>query len=301
MPDDVNDITSSSFNVTDIKIHKNEILCAVYTSGSEEPRSKSGLWIYSLSNRDWLFSFPYHREGDITTGAIFVSSEWKILLSTSYKSGSVDRLNSTQNTSPSYCQIIYDPDNGRTLKLQEIKLNLHPLASRYWLETSASSNLDVDIIVRAYDYQRPFYQYAQTTGAGADATHLPITKTIGLPHAGDRIELTENGGNTAIAGFPRNITAVETNAADYTLTLDTALPETPTDYTKDVILNPLKKLKTITLNSYKINPDDLRIIPNGQPKFKKLMIEIEIRDKGVVGTSSPPIQINSIELKMEVL
>ena len=301
LPDDKNDITSANFNITDIKVYKNEVICAIKSTGANRPRIRGGLWIYGLATRDWLYCAPPSRDEKLSTGAIFVSSEWKILYSTNYKLGSIERLNSSQDTGPSFAQTIYDPNNGKTLKLQEVKLNLHPISSKYWLETSSSSDLDVDIIVRVYDYQRPFFQYVQTSGAGTDTTHFAISKTLGMPHVGDRMEITDNGGNAAIAGLPRNITAITTGASTYTLTLDTALPETLTDYAKTIFMNPLKKLKTITLNSYKINPDDLRIVPVGQPKFKKLMIEVEIRDRGNESTTSPAIQLNSIELKMEVL
>ena len=296
LPDNKGDITNAGFSVSNIKVHKNEVLCLL-SSSEERPRHKSGLWIYSLTDRDWLFVPPYNRESSVTMGAISISSEWKILCS---GSGFIDRLGTPFSPAVSYYQIEYNPNNGKTFKLQEVKLNLHPTADEYWLETTDSSNLDIDIIVRAYDYQRPFYQYVQASGAGTDASTFAITKTLGMPYVGDRVEVQENGGNTAIAGLPRNITAITTEASTYTLTLDSALPETLAATSQTIILNPLKKLKTITLDSYKINPDDLRIIPIGQPKFKKLMIEVEIRDKGAK-TYSPEIQLNSIELKMEVL
>ena len=296
LPDNKNDITLSEFKVSDIKIHKNEVLCLL-SAGDKRPRYKSGLWIYNLADRDWLFVPPYERETVITMGTIFVSSEWKILVS---KYNSIDRLNSGYSSKESYYQILYNPNNGNIFKLQELKLNLHPVSDKYWLEAADSSDMDIDVIVRVFDFQRPFYEYLQTSGAGTDASHFAVTKTQGMPRVGDRIEIQDNGGNDAIAGLPRNITAITTGASTYTLTLDEALPETLTDYAKNIILNPLKKLKTITLDSYKIDPDKLRIIPNGQPKFKKLMIEVEIRDKGDK-TYSPQIQLNSIELKMEVL
>ena len=300
MPDDKNDITYSNFNVSDILVHKNDIMCLVSTRRAIQPRLRTGLWVYNTVRKDWLFLFPYRRD-DITMGSIFSSSDQKIIYSNSYSLGAVGRLNSGQSTSPSFCQIIYEPPNGRVIKLEEIKLNLHPTQHKYWQETIASNDLDVDIIVRAYDYQRPFFQYTQTSGAGTDSTHFSISKTLGMPYVGDRIELTENGGNIAVAGMPKNITAVSVGASTYDLTIDSALPETLTDYAKDTMLSPLKKLKTITLDSYKIDPDKLRIVPNGQPKFKKLMLEIEIRDRGNESTTSPAIQLNSIELKMEVL
>jgi len=295
LPDNKNDITNAGFSVSDILLHKKEVLCLLSSSGTR-PRYKSGLWIYSLRDSDWLFIPPYDREAIATMGSILISSAKKIICS-GYQF--VDRL-FTSYSSSAYYQIMYNPNNSKTLKLQEIKLNLQVIADDYWEEAADASNLDVDIIVRAYDYQRPFYQYAQTSGAGTDASNFAISKTIGIPYVGDRMEIQDNIGNTAVAGLPRNITAVTTGASTYTLTLDSALPETLSNNTKNIILNPLKKIKTITLDSYKIDPDKLRIIPIGQPKFKKLMLEIEIRDKGVK-TYTPDIQLNSIELKMETL
>ena len=303
LPDDKNDITEANFSVYDIKVYKDEILCAVYSNGAK-PRRRSGLWIYNLKDRDWLFTFNHGRD-DASPMTIFIASGWNILLSTQYFGGSVDRLHGSQDGitgRTSYSQIVYAPNGGRIFKLQEILLNLHPIMSDYWREPSTSSDMDIDIIIRVYDYQSPFYQYTQTESASVDTSHLTLYKNTGLPRVGDRVEITnKNNASQDIAGYPRNITEIITNASDYEVTLDSALPEKPSASGINVMINPLKKLKTITLNSYKINPDDLRIVPVGQPKFKKLMIEIEIRDRGNESTASPAIQINSIELKMEVL
>ena len=298
LPDDKNNPTQANFDVTGMSAQKKEVFCLAKPSPATGQRNRVGLWIFSLQDRDWSFIPVYG--GDVynrTTGNVFISSEWKILISTNYKNASVNRFH--QGANWAYYQIVYNPNTAHTLKLQEIKLNLQTDIVNYWMETYDASNLDLDIIVRVYDFKRPFYQYTNLATASPDATHLVVDKTLGLPRVGDRVELLENGSNNNIASRPRNITAIAT-ATNYTLTLDSALSETPTDSSQLVLLNPLKKVKTISLTSYKIDPKQLKMLVSGQPEFQKLMVEVEFRDRGVKTYTIMP-QLNSIELRFSVL
>ena len=302
LPDDKNNPTYSNFNTTDIKVSKNNIFCLVEPSLTRGQRNRIGLWIYNIQDRDWVF-IPVYGGGfrDIETGALFISSEQKILLSTNYKYGSVNELRSNMTDKSSYYQILYTPSTAHTLKLQEIKLNIQLDVVDYWLELTDDSILDIDIIIRVYNFLRPFYEYSQIKSIAADASHINIYKDYyAMPRVGDRIEIAENSSNNDVASCPKNITAIETGADYYGLTLDSALPETVVSGIQRVILNPLKFVKKISLTDYKIDPKKLKVLVPGQPEFQKLMIEVEFRDKGVK-TKTPRPQMNSIELRSSLL
>ena len=301
LPDDKNNITSSNFDVSDMTISKNNILCLVNGEVYAGQRNRTGLWVYSTKDRDWLFVPIYGGDvEDDTVGALFISSESKILLSTDYKEGSVNELETEMGSKSSYYQIVYAPNNANRLKLQELKLNLQLDVANYWQEYDDDSNLDMDVIVRVYNFSRPFFQRTQIQSLAADASHINIYKIYGIPRVGDRVELASNIGNVDVASCPRSITAITTETDHYNLTLDAALPETVLSNAQDIILNPLTHIKKISLTDYKIDSKKLRIIPNGQPEFQKLMIEVEFRDKGIKSYTPYP-QLNNIELKVEVL
>ena len=301
LPDDKNNINNSNFDVTDMKIRKNDILCLSNGEISKGQRNRAGLWIYSLKDRDWTFAPVYGGNFyNVTLGALFISSEWKILLSTNYKEGSVNRLSSNIGSKSSYYQILYTPKTAHTLKLQELKLNLQMDVVDYWQEVDDASSLDIDVIVRVYNFSRPFYQFSEIKSQAADASHINIYKTYGMPRVGDRIEIASNIVNNDVASCPRSITAITIGDDYYGLTLDAALPETVLSNNQFVILNPLTFIKKISLTDYKIDPKTLKILVPGQPEFQKLIIEVEFRDRGNK-TYTPNPQLNNIELRASVL
>ena len=301
MPDDKKNPRQSNFNVKDITSKGEQVLClAEGDSINGGQRNRSGLWIFDTQDKDWMYVPAYGGNFyDITMGSIFVSSEWKIIFSTDYKTGSIDRLDTSLNSKSNFYQILYNPPNAQVLRLQEIKLNIEPSITDYWQEIYDSNNMDIDILVRYYDFSRPLYQYTQVNATCPDASTVLVSKSLGLPRVGDRLEFAQNGSNNNIAGCVRNITAVSEGASSYTLTLDSPLPETPLNNSQMIILNPLKKIKTISLTDYKIDEQALKFRVDGSPQFKKLLLEIEIRDRGNYSYTIP-FGLNAVELRFGV-
>ena len=154
-----------------------------------------------------------------------------------------------------------------------------------------------------YDFKRPFLQIAQTKEASSAKNIIIISSGAGVPEVGDRVEIIQNNSESYVdvAGAPRNITAVTAGTGKYTLTLDDDLPAqidaTTGAASLRVLFHPLKKIQKISIADSEINLKDLIITAEDQQDYKKLIIEVEIRNNDT-GIST---RLNSIEVVSEVL
>lgn len=231
-----------------------------------------------LEDKSWYYILPSnYGTYNQNFGAMFISSEWGILVSHDYNLGAIDKLRTQAAARGNYYQLVYTPPDAKTYKLQTITLNLYTKLKTYFNDT----DFNFDIIVRYYDFKRPFLQYSQIAAVSSTSQLIisELAGTYGKPVVGDRVEVIERSDATEadIAAAPRNVTAISTAASKHTLTLDEVLPDTPTADDQYVLINPLKKIKKITISGSEINPEDLRIPVPNMPEFKKLMIEVEIR------------------------
>ena len=276
LPDDYKEIRSADFDIYDIKSKENFLL--ITANCNQRDRNRTGLWILDLEDKSWYYVLPSnYGTYNQNFGAMFISSDWAILVSHDYNSGAVDKLRTQAAARGNYYQLIYQPPDSKTYKLQTVNLNLYTKLKTEFNDT----DYDFDIIVRYYDFKRPFLQRSKIA-AVSSTSQLIISETAGTygkPVVGDRVEVIErnNSAQADIAAAPRNVTAVSTAGGKHTLTLDDDLPDTPTADDQFVLINPLIKIKKISISGSEINPEDLRIPVPDMPEFKKLMIEVEIR------------------------
>ncbi len=279
LPDDYKEIRSADFDIYDIKSKENFLL--ITADCGQRDRNRTGLWILDLDDKSWYYILPSNYGAyDLNFGAMFISSTWGILVSHDYNSGAIDSLATSAAARGNYYQLVYTPPDAKTYKLQTINLNLYTKLKTVFNNT----DYDFDIIVRYYDFKRPFLQRNQIKEASSAANQLILYNTQGLPAVGDRIEVIERTKAiySDIAAAPRNVTAVSTAGSKYTLTLDDDLPDTPNAADESlgsrfVLINPLKKIEKISISGSEIDPEDLEIKVPDMPEFKKLMIEVEIR------------------------
>jgi len=98
-----------------------------------------------------------------------------------------------------------------------------------------------------------------------------------------------------VAGAIRNITAISTAGGVHTCTLDEDLPATidANSVNSFATLYPLIKTTKKSFSGRTINNKDLVFEATGSPEFKKLLIEVEIRNNSSTGIAPG---INYIEV-----
>ena len=287
LPDDEKEIRSADFNIQDIE-SKGDFLLITANCGQYD-RNRTGLWILDLEDRTWYYVLPSnYGVNNLSFGAIFISSVWRIFVSTNYKAGAIDLLASVAKARGNYYQMIYEPSESKIYKLQAVKLNLATKLKSYF----NNQDLGFDVIVRYYNFKRPFLQYAHITETSA-LNQLILDNGLGKPEVGDRIEIiTQLGGYPDIAAAPRNVTALDESGGKFTITLDDDLPDTPVTQSQAVLINPLKRIKKISVTDATIDLDDLEFPVEDMPEFKKIMIEVEIR----YSNTNASVILNTVEL-----
>lgn len=299
--DNIGRIGGDRFDIRDMKIIKNYLL---FTGGlGSINRNRKGLWYVDLQTRDTYYVLPSGYGTDINSYGIFPTASSLILVGTDYNEGSIDSISESPASRGSVYQFIYNPTNAKTLQLKGLKLNISVDPSQEYNKT----NLDFDVIVRGYDFSRPFIKRSQlkTGETPSGSSQLIITSSLGVPSVGDRIEIIDrssvNFSNNAYA--IRNITAVTAGTGKYIIDVDEAFPSAVStadqNYSLDVVFNPLKKLGVgkISVEDTKLNLDGYKIQLLDQPRFKKMMFEIEVR----CGDTSIAPELNSLEINYEIL
>jgi hypothetical protein len=296
LPDDEGEINSSDLRVSDMK-RKGDMLL-ITTNSAKLNRNRSGLWMLDLNDFDWSYIQPSNKGAyGIDFVSIFISSSWDIYVSTTYGSGAIDSLSSTPCSRGNYVQILYDPQATRVLRLKDFRLGLS-LKQKTYIN---NEDFNFDIIVRYYTFTKAFLQYSSISGASADAGEIKLTQTsFGLPVAGDRIEVIEKTtvAQPDIAGAIRNITSITTAAGVHTCELDENLPATPSaaSASSTVLINPLIKTEKKSFTGRTLDPKDLVFAAKGYPDFKKMIVEVEIRNNG--STTIAP-QLDYLEVNSE--
>ncbi len=302
LPDDDGDLRSADFKIYDMKIKEN--LLIVTADCNQYNRNRSGIWVLDVNTKDWFYLLPsnYGTKG-MKFGAIFISSTWRILVSHDYNNGAIDLIGTSVNPRGNYYQFIYSPSNhgiGKKLIGKELKLGISFKNKDYYLK----STMILDIIVRYYDFTRPFLQYGQLAAAST-IDKITISDSLGIPQVGDRIEIIKkNAANQKdVAGAPRDITAVALAASKYTCTLADDLPiaidATTASAALDVVINPLKKIKKISITTLAVDLKDLVISLKDLPEFRKMMFEIEFRVTAVSDATISP-RLDYVEISTDI-
>lgn len=282
--------------VNDIKIIKNYLL---FTGGVDDwNRNRNGLWVVDLETKDMFFILPsnYGWYGILYYGIFSVDKF--ILVGTSYSEGAIDRIEEQPAPRGSLYQFIYKPTNSKTLQLKNIKLNIATDIKTYY----NNSNFNFDVIIRGYDFTRPFIQRSQLKSGETPigSSQLIIRDDIGVPEIGDRVEIIQRDSSnfSNVAEAFRNITAITPGTGKYIIDVDEPFPEAISSLTQnnslDVLFHPLKKLGRgkISINSSQLNLYGYNIPLAIQPRFKKMLFEIEVRCNN---TNISP-ELNSIEI-----
>lgn len=275
-------LVTTPIEIEDIRINNNYLL---FTSNvnNDESLYRRGLYIYDLVNQEYTYIPPYTNQwyGKIF-GATIIDYNKEIYLSHDNK---ISKLVDHPNEYSNIYQFIYAPENARPLELQEMYLNID-FGMYNNLEYDSNYNIDMDVIVRCYDFREPFSNILMDLDA-SQPTELNKITLSGTYKAkvGDRIELLEHN-----AGIIRNITDVSGS----TITLDEDITGKELDNTDQVMLLPLKKIGSKSIDAIKMPEDKLKISLTNQPTFKKALFEIEFRPSN---TSILP-RLSHIELQV---
>lgn len=266
-------------------------------------RNKSGVWVCDLSTKELYYILPSHYSTYETIfGGIFVTSI-ATLVGNNFSNGSVDSIVELPSTRGSTYQFIYSPTNAKVLQLKGLKINISTDLVNYY----NNKNLDFDIIVRGYDFTRPYIQYQQlkTGETPSGSSQFIISSSLGLPQVGDKVDIIRRDSSTTVNSTmaSRNITAITAGTSKYTIDVDDDFPvaiNLATQNNAPIVLSyPLKKLGVgkISVEDTKLNLDGYKIQLLDQPRFKKMMFEIEIRCGDI--TIAP--ELNSLEINYEIL
>ena len=279
------DLSTTPIEIEDMRIINNYLLLTSNVD-NEESLYKRGFYLYDLVNSELTHVPPYNKEwyGKIF-GAVIIDYNKEIYLSHDNK---ISKLSNVPASDANTYQFIFNPTNSRLLSLKELYLNIDfGMYSNLTQDAGGEYNVEMDIIVRCYDFRKPFSNNLLTISGTQPTEENKITLlSIGNVKVGDRVELL--GGN---AGTIRNVTEIDGT----TLTLDEDIDSKTAANADKVILNPLKKIGSITIDSEKMPREKLRIPLSVQPEFRRALFEIEIRP---ANTSILP-RINSVELNLE--
>ena len=298
-PDSIETIVGRKFTVRDLR-EKGD--CVLIAGGEySNTRDKSGLWIVNKNNGDnYYIADGSLSEYGVNIYSIFYSSESIVLCGSSYNNGATEILQNLPLASGCSYQYLFKPQNASTIKIKQVKLNMSVDCGTYYYP---DSDLDFDVIVRYYDFSKPFYRYAQllSTQTETNTTTLVVSNLV-TPEVGDRIEIVQRSSNVLSANSlcPRNITAVVAGTGKYTLTLNEALPTVTSTTTysnsNNCSLYALKYAGKISVNG-DINIKDLTFNIPDQPEGKKFIFEIEIR----CGNTTISPELNYMEVGYDVL
>jgi len=289
-------IKGGKFTINDMKTVKGYLL---YTGGLvANNRNRQGFYYVDLETKDRYFVLPSsYGTYNVACYGIFPTADL-ILLGTSYTGGAIDSLSELPATRGSIYQTIYKPSNAKVATLKELKLNISvdPKVDHN------ATNMTFDVIIRGYDFTRPFIKYGNLKSGETPTTssQLIIDSSLGVPSIGDRVEITSRAVTTVVdsAYAPRNITAITAATGKYTIDVDDAFPVQINAATQNsaaqVVFNPLIALgkKKISVTTDKIDLQGYTIPLSIQPRFKKMLFEIEVRCTDT--TISP--QLNYLEV-----
>jgi hypothetical protein len=266
-------------------------------------RNKAGAWVCDLRTGDLFYilnsNYSTYR-GYKANGGIFANSSI-VLYGNSYNSGSVDSIVAYPSSRGSTYQFIYKPTNSKTLQLKGLKLNVSTELSKQY----NNKNLNFDVIIRGYDFTRPFLQYSNLKSGETPtgASQFIISSGAGLPQVGDKVEIITREASTTVNSTmaSRSVSTVTAGTGKYTIDVSEAFPvaidATTQNNTPMVLSYPLKELgkKKVSVNAGQLNLDGYTLPLLIQPRFKKMMFEIEVRCGDI--TISP--QLNSLEITYE--
>jgi len=274
------------FYVKDLDVKGNDLFISTYPNYFN--RDTLNFWRLDLRDNSLYPIVPYGYYGyQGQAGAIYYSPELsKVLMCSNYSGdaiGAIDYLQTDPRERGSLVQAVYEPNTGKKLRLQRVKLNLTLDASR-----ETNDDLSFDIIVRYYDFRKPFSNHATNTDVPSSTTQFISSAALSV---GDRVEFISRLNSTYadICYAPRNVSSFNTTTSQ--VTLDEALPTAITEANRNFIYSPLKKIKKIEVRD-KISLEDLDFAVADLPIFKRCMIEVEFR---MNNTGTNPT-INSIEL-----
>jgi hypothetical protein len=264
-------------------------------------RNKSGLWICDIDTRDLFYVLPSHYSTYNTTyGGVFATN-MTVFVGNDFSNGSVDSVVTYPSSRGSTYQFIYQPTNSKTFQLKGLKLNV----STELLRSYNNKNLNFDVVIRGYDFTRPFLQYEQlkSSETPTGASQFIIGSSAGLPQVGDKVEIIRRDGVTTVNSTmsSRSVSAVTSGTGKYTIDVSEAFPvaiDAATQNNTSLVLSySLKELgkKKVSINATQLNLDGYTIPLLIQPRFKKMMFEIEVRCSDI--TISP--QLNSLEITYE--
>jgi hypothetical protein len=300
-PDTNNTVSGRTFTITDLK-EKGEYILIATSASTSYLRNRAGLWIVSKNTGDSYFVADAGL-GNYSGGiySIFNSSENFTFCGSYYGNGSIQYLDNLPLANGSQYWYLFKPANAQTIKLKKVKLNVGVDTCQ---NVSPETEFDFDVVVRYYDFTRPFNQTARLKSGETTsvAGTLVIGSTMGVPQVGDRIEIIDrtDDGQSANAGCPRNITAVTAGTGKYTLTLDEDLPNTTSTATYSnesyCLITPLKKAGKVSVNG-NINLQDMTFYIPDQPEGKKFIFEIEVR----CGHTSISPELNYMEVYYDIL
>ena len=294
LPDSEGIIDSYKMYPTGLEFSKNQLIvpCQPGSSNSTSPtgrnRDKTMVWLLDLATNSWTpLVSPEYKSLYLKTGAVIASPEVGILVASSRSSDAyIDKIVNKAQGRGNYVQMIYEPNTGKKLRIQKIKLNV-TLKEYGWDNTN--DDVDFDIVVRYYDYRKPFLRYTTIQSTSSDVTHFTVGTTY-LPEVGDRAEIISRDDTDADVAFaPRNVDSINTTTGVCTLT--EGLPNIITSTGQTITYNPLKHVKKIEVRD-KIDLIDLEFAVADLPIYKKCMIEVEFR---MNDTSSSP-RLETVEI-----
>ena len=261
--------------------------------------SRSGLFAVDEETLDSYFIVGQSRYTN-PPSSIFFSTDRLPLISSNYNQGTVNVLSAGPLANGCQYMTMFRPLNASRVELKKAKLNI---AADMGTDLYPDS-LKFDIVLRCYDFKRPFNRRTQLKSGTAetDKNKMVVTELV-VPRVGDRVEIIDRQYVTSsdVAFCPRNITEVEAISGGYILTLDEDLPNkiNATTYgnSTEVRLYPLTKVNKFSVD-YETNLNELEFyFPLEVARGKKFLFEIEVR----CSQTTMPIELNSLEIEYDVL
>lgn len=292
-------ILGGRFSINDMKIVKNYLL---FTGGiGIGNRDRQGFWFIDLETKDTYFVLDSYFNSNYSAYGIFPVGS-SMFLGTSFNDGSIESIVETPSSRGSSYQILYNPNNSKLLQLKSLKVNVSLDESSV---RDTSDSVYFDVIVRGFNFSKGFIGRSQLKSGEtpSGSSQLIITSSLFVPSVGDRLEIQGlNSTNYAnSAGAFRNITAVTAGTGKYIIDVDEDFPEAIDAITQnssaEVLFYPLKKLGKVSVNSKEIKLEGYDILLLDQPRFKKMLFEIEIR----CGDTTISPELNSLEVNYEIL
>ena len=263
-------------------------------------RRQGGLWLYNIEDGSlYKIQIPSGGYYNLSYGSPILSNDGGIYFTSSYNYCTLYKLNvQSQNVYGNRILFNYLPQSGNIAKNLVLKLNV---SIDEMIEYKTSTDLSGRIIVRYFDFKKPFIKTSEVYQASGteelDLIYLKKGTGYPVPMVGDRIELIERASSTLnnCSGISRNITSVDAHTSYYRCYVDRDLPEyvNVSYISKKVELTPLKLVDIITLNETTLDNNDFYVSIEDMPETKKIMIEIEVEND----SSNAAIVLNSVEIE----